>query len=28
MWSRWLLILSGWFQATVPVAALSGQFKE
>lgn len=26
--SRWLLILSGWFQATVLAAALSGRFKE
>jgi len=26
--SRWVLILSGWFQATVLVAALSGRFKE
>ena len=25
--SRWLLILSGWFQATVLAAALSGRFK-
>jgi hypothetical protein len=27
MWSRWLLILSGWVQATVLAAALSGRFK-
>jgi hypothetical protein len=28
MWSRWILILSGWFQATVLAAALSGRFKQ
>jgi hypothetical protein len=28
MWSRWLIILSGWFQATVLAAALSGRFKQ
>jgi hypothetical protein len=28
MWARWLLILSGWFQATVLAAALSGRFKQ
>jgi hypothetical protein len=28
MWARWLLILSGWFQATVLGAALSRRFKE
>jgi hypothetical protein len=28
MWSRWLLILAGWFQATVLAAALSGRFKQ
>lgn len=28
MWSRWLLILSGWVQATVLVAALSERFKK
>jgi cytoskeletal protein CcmA (bactofilin family) len=28
MWSRWLLILSGWLQATVLVAALSERFKK
>jgi hypothetical protein len=27
MWWRWLLILSGWVQATVLAAALSGRFK-
>jgi hypothetical protein len=27
MWSRWSLILSGWFQATVLAAALSRRFK-
>jgi hypothetical protein len=27
MWSRWLLILSGWVQATVLATALSGRFK-
>jgi hypothetical protein len=27
MWSRWLLILAGWFQATVLAAALSSRFK-
>jgi hypothetical protein len=27
MWSRWLLILFGWVQATVLAAALSGRFK-
>ncbi len=27
MWFRWLLILSGWAQATVLAAALSGRFK-
>jgi hypothetical protein len=27
MWARWLLILSGWVQATVLAAALSGRFK-
>ena len=28
MWSRWILILSGWFQATVLAAALSDRFKQ
>jgi hypothetical protein len=28
MWARWVLILSGWFQATVLAAALSARFKE
>lgn len=28
MWARWLLILSGWFQATIFAAAISGIFKE
>lgn len=28
MWARWILILSGWFQATVLAAALSRRFKE
>ncbi len=28
MWARWLLILSGWFQATVLAAALLRRFKE
>lgn len=28
MWSRWLLILSGWFQATVLAAALADRFKK
>ena len=28
VWARWMLILSGWFQATVLAAALSGRFKE
>jgi hypothetical protein len=28
MWARWILILSGWFQATALAAALSGRFKE
>jgi len=27
-WTRWLLILSGWFQAAVLAAALSGLFKD
>ena len=27
MWSRWMLILFGWVQATVLAAALSGRFK-
>jgi hypothetical protein len=27
MWIRWILILSGWFQATVLAAALSSRFK-
>jgi hypothetical protein len=28
MWSRWMLILSGWFQGAVLGAALLGRFKE
>ena len=28
MWARWLLILLGWFQATILAAALSGIFKQ
>jgi hypothetical protein len=28
VWSRWLLILSGWFQATVLAAALADRFKK
>jgi hypothetical protein len=28
VWSRWLLILSGWIQATILAAALADRFKK